>query len=213
MDMRNPLTVGVLLSLAWCVAGLALAWRGARAFGPKRYRSRPASDASRGVAYAFGAGMLPGAKESVRTHLGSWGAGVLFHLGTFSAFALLALGLAGWAAPRAVASALGGMALLGAVCGLLLVVKRAVSADLRSFSVPDDFASNLLTTGFSAVAGLVAFGLLKAAILEVAAVALLLYLPLGKIRHCVFFFPTRFYFGTYFGRRGVLPPAGKDLHA
>jgi|WetSurMetagenome_2_1015567.scaffolds.fasta_scaffold64707_3 hypothetical protein len=209
MEMKDPLTIGVLLALAWCVAGLALAWRGALAFGPKRYRSRPAGDASRGVVYAFGEGMLPGAKESVRTHLGSWGAGVLFHLGTFSALALLALGLTGWAVPRSITSALGGLALAGAACGLFLLARRAASPDLRSFSVPDDFVSNLLTTGFSAVAGLMAFGLLKAAALEVSAVALLLYLPLGKIRHCVFFFPTRYFFGTYFGRRGVLPPAGR----
>ena len=127
MEMRNPLAVGVLLSLVWCVVGLALAWRGALAFGPKRYRSKPSGDASRGVVYAFGAGMLPGAKESVRTHLGSWGAGVLFHLGTFSAFALLALGLTGWALSRSAASALGGLALAGAACGVFLLVKRAAS--------------------------------------------------------------------------------------
>jgi hypothetical protein len=213
MEMKDPLAIGVLLALAWCVAGLALAWRGALAFGPKRYRSRPAGDASRGVTYAFGAGMLPGAKESVRTHLGSWGAGVLFHLGTFSAFAVLVFVLLRWAAPGTLTMALGGTALLGAACGLFLLVKRAASPDLRSFSVPDDFASNLLTTGFSAAAGLLAFGLVKSSVFEASAVALLLYLPLGKIRHCIFFFPTRFFFGTYFGRRGVLPPAGRNLRA
>jgi hypothetical protein len=40
-----------------------------------------------------------------------------------------------------------------------------------------------------------------------AAIVLLLYVPLGKIRHCLFFFATRYHTGIYFGRRGTLPPA------
>ncbi len=213
MEIRDPLALGVLAALLWSAAGLAFAWRGASAFGPRRYRSKAAADPGRGVLYAFGAGMLPGAKESVRTHLGSWGAGVLFHLGTFAALGILIAVLCGSAGPRPLMMGVGALALAGAACGLGLLVKRAASPHLRAFSVPDDFLSNLLTTGFSAVAGLVALGLLKAADAEVAAILLLLYLPLGKIRHCVFFFPTRFFFGTFFGRRGVLPPAGRDLHA
>ena len=43
-------------------------------------------------------------------------------------------------------------------------------------------------------------------------IALAVYVPLGKIRHCLFFFPTRYFFGSYFGRRGVLPPGAADLH-
>lgn len=213
MEMKDPLALGVLAALLWCAAGLALAWRGASAFGPRRYRSKAAAAAGRGVLYAFGAGMLPGAKESVRTHLGSWGAGVLFHLGTFSAFGILAAVLFGWRGPRPLMIGAGAVALAGAACGLGLLVKRAASPHLRAFSVPDDFLSNLLTTGFSAVVGLVAMGVLKAADAEVAAILLLLCLPFGKIRHCVFFFPTRYFFGTFFGRRGVLPPAGRDPHA
>ena len=35
--------------------------------------------------------------------------------------------------------------------------------------------------------------------------AMLIYLPLGKIRHCLYFFFSRTFFGKFFGRRGVLP--------
>jgi hypothetical protein len=31
------------------------------------------------------------------------------------------------------------------------------------------------------------------------------YVPLGKIRHCLYFFFSRIFFGKFFGRRGVLP--------
>jgi hypothetical protein len=53
----------------------------------------------------------------------------------------------------------------------------------------------------------VTLGLLPASFMSLTATALFLYLPFGKIRHCVFFFSTRYHFGAFFGRRGVLPPA------
>ena len=48
--------------------------------------------------------------------------------------------------------------------------------------------------------------------LQVFPVLLLAYAPLGKIRHCLFFFTTRSAFGTFFGRRGTYPPGG-SAHA
>jgi hypothetical protein len=44
------------------------------------------------------------------------------------------------------------------------------------------------------------------------AVLLLVYAPLGKIRHCLFFFSTRSQLGAFFGRRGTYPPGG-STHA
>ena len=38
------------------------------------------------------------------------------------------------------------------------------------------------------------------------AIVMILYIPVGKIRHCFFFFYTRILFGLFYGRRDVLPP-------
>jgi hypothetical protein len=40
----------------------------------------------------------------------------------------------------------------------------------------------------------------------VVAMGLFLYVPLGKIRHCFFFFAARCHMGAHFGRRGTFPP-------
>ena len=154
------LRVGVGIAFLCTVAGLALLWRGSKAFGVRAYRARPSGSSARGVAYAFGAGMLPGAKESVRTHMSAWAAGVGYHLGVFAALALLLPALLGLPLPRTMALALGLVALLGAACGLGLLLKRAFSPLLRSFSIPDDYLSNALATAFAALSGLGALGLL-----------------------------------------------------
>lgn len=210
MEYLRIATTGALL---WCVGALALSWWGSRRFGPKVYHAEPTGSGVRGVLYAFGAGMLPGAKESVRTHLGSWALGVGYHLGIFAAFALSLAGLLTPPLPPPLTAPLGIASLLGAACGVGLLLKRALDSSLRSFSVPDDYLSNGLTTLFASCAGAGALGLLPASLTSVTATALLLYLPFGKIRHCVFFFSTRYHFGAFFGRRGVLPPAGGDFHA
>ena len=43
------------------------------------------------------------------------------------------------------------------------------------------------------------------AMLLIAAMVLLCYAPLGKIRHCLFFFLSRYHLGRHFGRRGTFP--------
>jgi hypothetical protein len=65
--------------------------------------------------------------------------------------------------------------------------------------------SNLLVNIVLAAALLVTYSFVSQAVLFWTVIALSLYIPLGKIRHCVFFFYTRILFGAFFGRRGVLP--------
>lgn len=209
MSLVVALRVAVGLSALWALAGLLWAWRGIRAFGPRVYRSLPAGSASSGVVYAFGAGLLPNAKESVRTHLGSWAAGLGYHAGLFAGLALLGATAAGLELPAFVAKAVGAVALLGVSCGIGLLVKRGASPVMRAFSVPDDYLSNGLATLATGLAGLAALGLAPPAFALASGAVLLLYAPFGKIRHCLFFFPTRFAFGAFFGRRGVFPPAGE----
>ena len=41
-------------------------------------------------------------------------------------------------------------------------------------------------------------------VLNIITIVVLLYVPVGKIRHCFFFFYSRILFGMFFGRRKVL---------
>jgi len=198
----DPLHAGVILATIWCAGALVVLYMRTKAFGVRQLHSRPAGDARAGVRYAFTKGLAPQAKESVRMNPLSYLAGMLYHTGIFAGLALLGLKLSGLGAPRV----LGIVALLGAMGGVALLGKRMFKAHLRGISCPDDFVSNLLATGFAALAGITCFWPGFASLWLIETIALLVYAPLGKIRHCLFFFPTRYHFGAFFGRRGVLPP-------
>lgn len=195
--------MGVWVAGGWCVGALLTLFYRTKNLGVQPLFSKPAGDAHAGIRYAFIQGMAPQAKESVRMNPFSYLAGMVYHTGLLAAFGLLLGSLVG----LRLSKVLGVMALAGALAGLALLGKRALKAHLRGLSCPDDFVSNLLATGFAALAGGVSFWPSLAPWWQGEAVLLLLYAPLGKIRHCLFFFPTRRHFGAFFGRRGVLPPA------
>jgi hypothetical protein len=187
----------VLIAGTWCAVLLGAQLLRARSYGRKKLHAPASGNPAAGVRYAFTGAMLPQAKESVRMNPGSYAAGMLYHAGIFGAMASLVL-------PNRF---LGVLALAGALAGAALLGKRILKPHLRGLSAADDFVSNLLATGFAAVAGTAAFvpGASRAAIW--ACSALLFYIPLGKIRHCVFFFLSRYHLGAFFGRRGSFPPA------
>ncbi|MDO9172379.1 MAG: hypothetical protein Q7W29_11180, partial [bacterium] len=164
-----------------------------------------AGSAARGVLYAFGPGMSPTAKESTRTHPWAYALGVAYHLGVFAAFGFLLLLLLGVDVAPAAAGVLGVPMLAGVLGGVGLLARRGASASLRGLSVPDDAIANLLTTGFVALAWLRLRQPAVEPALLIAAMLLLCYVPLGKIRHCVFFFISRRHLGRHFGRRGTFP--------
>lgn len=179
----------------WCVLLLGAQVLRARSYGRKPLYAPASGDPRAGARYAFTGAMLPWAKESVREHPASYLAGLLYHAGIFSGAALLFLRFRPLAAP----------ALAGALAGLGLLAKRALDPHLRGLSNADDYISNLLATGFALLAGLGAFLPAAAAALPWWGAALLAWIPLGKIRHCVFFFLSRYHLGVFFGRRGTFP--------
>lgn len=203
--MDQPLHLAVLAAAAWAAGGLALAWLRARGYGRRVLLAPAAGNPVAGVRYAFTGAMLPQAKESVRMHLPSYAAGIIFHIGTFAALGLLVTTLAGLGLPAVLAWAAAIPPLVGAAGGLALLVKRVATPHLRSLSSADDFLANLLTTLFAALAGAATLHPPLTPAWFVAAVLLFLYAPLGKIRHCVFFFSSRAYLGAFFGYRGTFP--------
>jgi len=206
--MEGLLHLAAPVAALWTLLALTALMLRSRAFGVARVYAPPSGRAAAGVLFAFGPGMSPTAKESVRGHLAIYAAGVLYHLGTFAALAMAALCWAGVPLAGPWPGSLRGLTLAGALAGLALLVRRLRLPHLRHLSVPDDYVSNLLTTALSALACATSFFPQLRPALLAEATLLLLYLPLGKIKHCIFFFSTRYQFGLQFGRRGVLPPRG-----
>ena len=166
-----------------------------------------------GVFYAFGKGMLPWNKESGQLHPVAFWAGVLFHVGIFAAFLLVFERLI-FANPGSTAlQVIAVLPALGAVLGAINLVRRLFERDLREFSVPDDFVSLALTLAFMAGACTYALELLPSIWFDAATVAVMVYLPLSKIRHMVTFFVTRYYHGEQYGMLGIYRPGAKPASA
>jgi len=190
------------------LAFAALAFLVARvlARGRATYLAPASGSSARGVAYAFGAGMLPGAKESAREHRATYLAGVAYHLGVFAALVTFVAAVAGQELPAPVRIPVLVLLAAGCAAGLALAGRRATSATLRALSVPDDYLANLLTDLFVAAALAAAIAPAATPLFLAVSIPFFLYLPLGKVRHCVFFFVSRTFFGAFYGRRNVFPP-------
>ncbi|MFC2050088.1 hypothetical protein ACFLTN_02790 [Chloroflexota bacterium] len=160
--------------------------------------------AARGVLYAFTLGMAPWAKESARLHWVAYIRGILFHLTIFLGIALLAA--SPWLAQIPAQARLSIAAILevGAVLVLAGFWIRWREPALRQLSTPDDYASLGLTTVFLASGGLAAAVTELLPLFWIISGITLAYTPFSKIRHFVYFFYARIYFGLVFGRRGLL---------
>lgn len=173
---------------------------------PAACRGRPLP----AVLYSLTAAMLPWKKESARLHLPAYALGVAYHIGGFLSFFWVLLTFLGVDLPSVVTTASVSILVLAALCGLALLVRRIANVKLRHFSTPDDYFSNVLVTGFEALTAtaLVYESLIPG--LFVYAGFLMIYIPLGKLRHAIFFVFARFYLGIFYGRRGVWPPEDKE---
>jgi len=204
------MTVSRLLAIvAFTVAVVSLARQARQALvlGTRRVDAPARGSAWRGVLYAFGPGMSPWAKESARAHPMVYAAGLAYHVGVFAALGLAAGAAAGAAWPARLGPVLALIFSLALAAGLGLLARRIRVRVVRAISSPDDYASNLFVDALvtSALLSTLAGAYMPSLLLTASAV--LLYAPLGKIRHCVFFFLARAGFGRLLGRRGVLPRA------
>jgi hypothetical protein len=204
----TALAAGLLVVLAagFAVVAFAARWRAIMARPFARDYSPARGSASQGVLYAFTLGMAPWAKESTRRHWVAYGRGIVFHLGIFAGLAALVASPAwGWlpAPVRLVWAA--GLA-LGAACGAAGAAARWLEPNLRAVSTPDDHLAVWLVTAFLAAGSLALFAPVWLPAFYVVAALMLVYAPLGKIRHCLYFFFSRRFFGLFGGRRGVIHP-------
>jgi len=77
-------------------------------------------------------------------------------------------------------------------------------------SSADDYLSNILVDLLLLSAPAATFVKSASVLFMIVAICTFVYIPFGKLRHCAFFFYSRILFGTFFGRRGVLPHPSKE---
>jgi hypothetical protein len=193
----------VMLSALWAAIALTMQVLRARA-GGRRDHSRRAGSPARGLVYNFTVAMTPAHKEAVSRHPVKFTLGVFMHAGvvvSLLSVGLLVVGSEGGYRLLAFTRPLTGLALLA---GLYLLVQRMFSPTLRAMSAPDDYLSIMASCGLLA---LTSIGPDNETALLLYTALLLIYLPLGKLRHVVFFFVARADYGRRLGHRGVYPPA------
>ncbi len=204
--MGVPLLTGVLAlaGLVFALVAFGSRWSSMRRLPFPKDRSLPKGSAQRGLVYAFTLGMAPWAKESTRLHWVSYLRGIAFHIGIFAGLAVLFvspwLSLVPWAVHALFALLTG----LGAVMGVAGGIMRIAEHELRSISTPDDHTAVWLVTAWLAVTALALVAMNALPLMWLVAAVMLFYAPLGKIRHCIYFYFGRLFFGLYIGRRGIV---------
>ena len=162
---------------------------------------------SHGIAYAFTLGMMPWAKESTRIHMVAYLRGIGFHVGIFAAIGALLISPFWRSLPVLLTTLLAAVIGLGALLGAAGGIMRIAEHNLRKLSIPDDHFAVWLVTVWMAVAALAVWSESFLVSFYVLSAITLAYVPLGKIRHCLYFFFSRTFFGKFFGRRAVFPHA------
>jgi hypothetical protein len=166
-------------------------------------------DEARAVLYSLSGAMMPWKKETAKGHFFSYAMGITYHTGIFLSFIWLFLIFFNIGLPEVLRTLSSLVIAIGALSGLGLLVKRALTPEMRYFSNPDDYFSNLLVSGFLVLTVLLLrYQGPKPAYLIYSGV-LYLYIPVGKLRHSIYFGLARVYLGLFYGRRGVWPAGGR----
>ena len=168
--------------------------------------SKKAGNTRKAILYSFTGAMNPAKKESAFLHLPTYSAGIIYHIGTFTSIIVFMLIMIGINIIAPFSTVLIVLFLASGISGAAILVKRIVNHNLRALSNPDDFISNIMVTLYHFVTALM---LSRPEILPYyfsLSALLLIYLPVGKLKHTVYFFAARYHLGFFYGWRGVWPP-------
>ena len=165
--------------------------------------SKPLGRRVPGIGYSLTGAMSPAKKETAYLHLPTYTAGILFHLGTFCSILIIVLHF--FNITFGFSGIIAAFLFITSGNGLFILVKRMVMRKMRSLSNPDDYISNLLVTLFHGVTALALIGVVPQPLFFLYGTVLFLYIPVGKLRHTVYFFTSRFHLGLFYGWRGVWP--------
>lgn len=171
---------------------------------PKDY-SHKIGNLKSAISYSFIGAMNPSKKESAYLHLPTYTAGLLYHTGTFICFALFFLLLFDIRFTDSIQWILIGILTASSVSGFGIFVKRITLKKLKHLSNPEDYISNLFVTGIQIFTLIVLMKETFAPYYFILVSLLFLYLPLGKLKHSLYFFAARYHLGFFYGWRGIWP--------
>jgi hypothetical protein len=193
-----------LVALVFSMSAFASRWAQMQKLPFAKDRSIPKDSATKGILYAFTLGMAPWSKESTRLHMLAYLRGIAFHVGIFAGLAAFLASPWFETIPLIVRVVFAILTGFGAAMGVAGALMRVVEHNLRAISPPDDHASVWLVTIFLAAMTIALGATAFVPAMWVIAAAMLVYAPLGKIRHCIYFYFGRLFFGIHIGRRGVV---------
>ncbi|MBC8336725.1 MAG: hypothetical protein ISR59_01080 [Anaerolineales bacterium] len=204
MDSIAITRIIAIVGLALCLLGILLRLKTIMNRPFKKDLSRERGLTGRGLLFAFTLGMAPWEKESTRIHWISYMRGIFFHVGIFTAFGVLLVSpwleiLPNWLIWLGVV-----ITGFGALFGFAGIFMRLSGPNERVLSVPDDYVSVFLSSFFIALGFATLLWPSALPVFYVVTGIVGVYIPLGKIRHCVYFFFSKFFFGKGFGHRGVI---------
>ena len=157
------------------------------------------------ISYSLAGAMNPLKKESAYLHLPTYTAGLLYHIGTFISIAVFFLFIFRIGFAYTLQWVLICVLTASSVSGFGIFLKRVIVKKLRFLSNPDDYISNLLVTAFQIFTLIVFVKGIFTPYYYICAGILFLYLPLGKLKHSLYFFAARYHLGFFYGWRGIWP--------
>lgn len=195
----------VALSIFALLYGIKI-WQLVRLPVPKELPP-PLGNLTRAVASSYFSIFNPRSMESTRKAWGHWLAFSVYHAGILVAI------LATFTIPFAPGVMTGGVRRISAlliglafVAGAFKLAWRLSRPEMRLVSTPDDYFSLIvLQVWFVAAVPAILFDLAPWLLAYFIMTALLLiYVPLSKISHYVYWFFARYLFGQRYGRRGLI---------
>jgi hypothetical protein len=204
MGILSITRILVLIGLVICLIGIMVRLREIMSRPFRNDLSRERGSARRGILYAFTLGMAPWEKESTRKHWVAYVRGILFHVGIFTAFGILIASFWVHNFPNIIKWAGLFLTGAGAVFGFAGIIMRLSGENERALSLPDDYFSVFLTSLFTFLAFIFLLAPSALPLFYLVSTVMFIYIPISKIRHCVYFFYSKFLFGYGFGRRGVI---------
>lgn len=194
-----------LVALAICLVVFAFHFFRLIRLGKPKDFSKKSGSTSAGIIYSFTSAMDPRNKESAFLHLPTYTAGIIYHVATFLSLLIFVLLLVNIHPTGFVQLAGALIAFAGSLAGLGILGKRLADKKLRFLSNPDDYISNLLVTIFQLFTGLVLLLPSWGPAYMIMAALMFLYMPVGKLKHIIYFFAARYHLGLFYGWRNVWP--------
>ena len=198
-----------LVALVICLVACSYHFIRLVRYGAPTDFSKKLGNTGTAIKYSFTGAMKPSKKESAYLHLPTYSAGIIYHTGTFLAIIIFFLQLSGIKFPVALEYVFSVVLIISAASGTGILIKRILIRKLRRLSCADDYFSNILVTIFQIMTVFLLIGDIYQAAYYIAVTLLLLYVPVGKLRHLIYFFAARYQLGYFYGWRGSWPPSKK----